>query len=155
MYGYGYPNYFTPGQPMPGQLEQLRMAQQPVQMQPMQQPAQSTPQPQSSLIWVQGEAGAKSYMVANGNSVLLMDSESQTFYLKSADASGMPSMRVFDYHERAVQKPQPVPAPAQQSAAEYVTRDEFNALAARLDAMTAKPAKGSKAKEAAADEPSV
>lgn len=146
MYGYGYPNYFTAGQPMPGQLEQLRMAQ---------QPAQPAPQPQSGLIWVQGEAGAKSYMVANGNSVLLMDSESQTFYLKSADASGMPSMRVFDYHERVAQKPQPVPAPAQQPAAEYVTRDEFNALAARLDAMTAKPTKGSKAKEAATDESSI
>lgn len=155
MYGYGYPNYFAPGQPMPGQLEQLRIGQQPAQMQPMQQPMQQPAPQQSGLIWVQGEAGAKSYMVANGNSVLLMDSESQTFYLKSADASGMPSMRVFDYHERSVQKPQPVPAPAQQPAAEYVTRDEFNALAARLDAITAKPAKGSKAKEAAADEPSV
>lgn len=155
MYGYGYPNYYVPGQPMNGQLEQLRMNQQPAQMQPMQPPAQPAAPQQSGLIWVQGEAGAKSYMVAKGNSVLLMDSESQTFYLKSADASGMPSMRVFDYHERAVQKPQPVPAPAQQPAAEYVTRDEFNALAARLDAMTAKPAKGSKAKEAVADEPSV
>ena len=36
MYGYGYPNYFAPGQPMPGQLEQLRIGQQAAQMQPMQ-----------------------------------------------------------------------------------------------------------------------
>ena len=155
MYGYGYPNYFAPGQPMPGQLEQLRIGQQPAQMQPMQPPAQPAAPQQSGLIWVQGEAGAKSYMVANGNSVLLMDSESQTFYLKSADASGMPSMRVFASPARAYPLPQPVPPPAQQPAAEYVTRDEFNALAARLDAITAKPAKGSKAKEAVADEPSV
>lgn len=145
MYGYGYqPNYFTP-QPMPDQLQQLRMGQQPMMQQPP-QPAQQ--QPQSGLIWVQGEAGAKSYMVANGNSVLLMDSESQTFYLKSADASGMPSMRVFDYHERTAQKP-----PAATPPADYVTREEFNALSARLDAMTAKPAK--KQKEAMADEPAV
>lgn len=154
MYGYGYPNYFAPGQPMPGQLEQLRIGQQPAQMQPMQQPMQQPAQQQSGLIWVQGEAGAKSYLVANGNSVLLMDSESQTFYLKSADASGMPSMRVFDYHERAAQKPHPVTAPAQQTA-EYVTREEFNALSARLDALTAKPAKNGKAKEATTDEPAV
>ena len=70
MYGYGYPNYFAPGQPMPGQLEQLRIGQQPAQMQPMQPPAQPAAPQQSGLIWVQGEAGAKSYMVANGNSVL-------------------------------------------------------------------------------------
>lgn len=148
MFGYPYqPNYFAPAQPAPDQLQQLRMAQQPMMPQP-QQPAQQ--QPQSSLIWVQGEAGAKSYMVANGNSVLLMDSESQTFYLKSADASGMPSMRVFDYHERAAQKPQPQAATP---PADYVTREEFNALSARLDAMTAKPVR--KQKEAAADEPIV
>lgn len=149
MFGYPYqPNYFVPGQPAPDQLQQLRMAQQP--MQPMQQQQQPQQQNQNSLIWVQGEAGAKSYMVANGNSVLLMDSESQTFYLKSADASGMPSMRIFDYHEREAQKPQPMQA---QDNKNYVTREEFNALAARLDAMTAKPVK--KQKEVTADEPTV
>ena len=64
MYGYGYPNYFAPGQPMPGQLEQLRIGQQPAQMQPMQPPAQPAAPQQSGLIWVQGEAGAKSYMTS-------------------------------------------------------------------------------------------
>lgn len=54
-------------------------------------------QQQSGIIWVQGEAGAKSYLVAPNNTVQLWDSESQTIYLKSADASGMPSMRILDY----------------------------------------------------------
>ena len=48
-------------------------------------------------IWIQGEAAAKSYLVAPGTTVALWDSESQTIYLKSADASGMPSMRILDY----------------------------------------------------------
>ena len=52
---------------------------------------------QNGIIWVQGEAGAKSYLVAPNNTVQLWDSESQTIYLKSADASGMPSMKVLDY----------------------------------------------------------
>ena len=44
-----------------------------------------TPAPQSSannngLVWVQGEAGAKSFLVSPGTTVLLMDSESQRFY---------------------------------------------------------------------------
>lgn len=76
----------------------------------------------SPIIWVQGEQSARAYMVAPGSSVLLMDSESSTFYLKSTDASGMPQpMRVFDYTERT-EKP----------SMEYVTREEFNALLEQL-----------------------
>ena len=66
------------------------------QNQQIQQPAQTN----SNLIWVQGEAGAKSYLVAPNNTVQLWDSERQTIYLKSADASGMPSMKVIDYTVR-------------------------------------------------------
>lgn len=120
---YGYNPYMA----MPGQLEQLRMSQ------PNQQ------RQQSGMIWVQGEAGAKSYIVAAGNTVPLWDSEQQTVYIKSCDSSGMPSMRVLDYTERAAPKSV---MPMKQN--EYVTRDEFNALVARLDSMNAKPVKGKK-----------
>lgn len=54
-------------------------------------------QPQNGLIWVQGEAGAKAYPVAPNTTVDLWDSEAQIIYLKSADVSGMPSMKVLDY----------------------------------------------------------
>lgn len=56
------------------------------------QPTQS-----NGIIWVQGEAGAKSYLVAPNQSVPLWDSEAQVIYIKSADASGMPSIKVIDY----------------------------------------------------------
>lgn len=71
----------------------------PVQVQPQSvAPVQSPAQPsQSSIIWVSGEAGAKAYLVAPNNTVQLWDSEAQVIYLKSADASGMPSMKVLDY----------------------------------------------------------
>ena len=71
---------------------------QPYYPQAFQMPAQQNPQPaqaNAGIIWVQGEAGAKSYLVAPNNTVQLWDSESQTIYLKSADASGMPSMLYF------------------------------------------------------------
>ena len=56
---------------------------------------------QSSIIWVSGETGAKSYLVAPNSTVLLMDSENQRFYLKSSDASGMPlPLRIFEYTEK-------------------------------------------------------
>lgn len=144
---YCYPQYY-PQMPyynaqqtaMPDQLAQLRAAQQPM----MQQPAQPS---SNGLIWVQGEAGAKSYLVANGASVLLMDSEKQTFYIKSADAAGMPSMRTFDYTERNA----PVTPPSStQDAPEYVTREELNTLTKRLDAL-----EGRKKKGATQDEPTV
>lgn len=58
----------------------------------------------AGINWVQGESGAKSYIVAPGSTALLMDSEAQVFYIKTADASGMPSMDVYDYKKRE-QKP--------------------------------------------------
>lgn len=133
-FGYpGMPNYYQPGsyyqpQPMPDQLAQLRQA----AMQPVQQP------PQTGMIWVQGETGAKSYLMAPGNTLPLWDSESQTIYIKSVDASGMPSMRVLDYTERTATPRQAAHvAPAEQ----YVTRAELDALSARVDALMPKPTK--------------
>lgn len=128
---YGYqPGYY--GQAMPDQLAQLRQNayQQPMMGQAAQQ-TQGTP----SIIWVQGEEGAKAYMVAAGNSVLLMDSENSAFYIKSTDASGMPlPLRVFDYKERTTTAKTP-PQTAQQACGEFVTRAEFDALAARCAAL--------------------
>lgn len=128
---YGYqPGYY--GQAMPDQLAQLRQNayQQPMMGQAAQQ-TQGTP----SIIWVQGEEGAKAYMVAAGNSVLLMDSENSAFYIKSTDASGMPlPLRVFDYKERTTAAKTP-PQTAQPAGVEFVTRAEFDALAARCAAL--------------------
>ena len=75
------------------------------------QPAQMPVAPvqcQQGINWVQGIAGAKAFMVAPGQTAFLMDSEGQTFYMKSADQSGMPTLRVFDFQER-LQQPQGAP----------------------------------------------
>lgn len=89
----------------------------------VQQPA---PAPQQGGInWVQGEAGAKAFLVGAGQSVLLMDSEAQCFYIKSTDASGMPMpLRTFDYKER-------ITAPASDST-NYVTREEFDRFVSEM-----------------------
>lgn len=109
---YGQP-YYQP--PMMDNLAQMR-AQQPVQQ---------------GMIWVQGESAGKSYLVAPGNTVPLWDSERQTIYLKSVDASGIPTMRILDYKERTQ------PMPAAQNV-EYVTRDELDALARKVEALMPK-----------------
>ena len=74
---------------------------------PTYQPYYQPPQNQG-VVWVQGIEGAKAHPVAPNQAVLLMDSDSNCLYLKSADSSGMPSLRVFDYTERTdtPQKPQ-------------------------------------------------
>ena len=79
----------------------------------------------SGMIWVQGEASAKAYPVASGQSVLLMDSEESTFYIKSTDQSGMPQpLRIFDYTERSAQKSEAGIAKA--TSSEFVSRSEFD-----------------------------
>lgn len=101
---------------------------------PQQQQAQQ-PQPQSAqqsngIIWVQGEAGAKSYLVAPNTTVQLWDSESDVIYLKSADASGMPSMKVIDYKVRNSASEQSHSVSQQVS---YATKDDVNMLQSEID----------------------
>lgn len=87
------------------------------------QPTVPQSQQANGPIWIQGEAAAKSYLVAPGATVALWDSESQTIYLKSADASGMPSMRVLDYTIRGA-----APAHNPVSGAEYATKADLEEL---------------------------
>lgn len=93
-----------------------------------QQPQPQQPQQnQNSMgfIWVQGEAGAKSYLVAPNTTVQLWDSEAPVIYLKSADASGMPSMKVIDYKIREQAQPQNAPVASEQIKVDYVTHEEL------------------------------
>ena len=101
------------------QLNQLRNAN---QMQGYTMPMQQPRQDQNGLTWVQGEAGAKSWFVAPGCTVLLMDSENQRFYLKSADMNGMPSLRTFEYTEIGAQRQEQQPSG---NSGNFVTAEEF------------------------------
>lgn len=100
------------------------------------------PQPMmqnNSIIWVQGEAGAKSYLVAPNTTVQLWDSENQVIYLKSADASGMPSIKTLDY---SIRETKPVNVPSMNAQAEqmpaYATKEDLAALRSEVEAMLAK-----------------
>jgi len=104
-----YSNYFTTGyQPYPT-LPNIT------------QPAQ----PSNQINWVQGIEGAKAFPVAPGGSVLLMDSENQLFFIKTADQSGMPRLSVYEYREH-----QDAGAPEH---APYVTKEELAQALADLE----------------------
>ena len=95
------------------------------------QPQGAAPQMQqlSGMIWVLGEAGAKSYLVAPNTTVALFDRESKTIYLKSADAAGIPSMTTLDYTIRGESQ-----NGAQQTLVpEYATRADYEELKRQLD----------------------
>ena len=82
----------------------------------------------NGIIWVQGEAGAKSWAVAPGKSVMLMDSENSVFYIKTTDNSGIPlPLRIFDYTERTQQDTAPAEA-VQVTNSQYVTKDELKEI---------------------------
>ena len=136
-YGYQYPYYGTQP-PMPDNLAQLRMNANQMQnavTQPS-MPSQPMQQQSSQIIWVSGEAGAKSYLVAPGNTVMLLDAENSVFYLKSADASGMPlPLRIFDYKERTTTAQQAfggVVTGESVNLDNFVTRKEFDELKASI-----------------------
>lgn len=131
-----YGNTYMP--PMQDNLAQLR--QQQMQAIP---PMPQNPLPQSGVQWVSGEQEARSWMVAPNAAVALWDSTAPTVYLKQADASGKPTLKVYDLVERLASAPDAQKAPA----AEYVTRKEFDALAALVSEM-----KGKKQKEEKSDE---
>ena len=116
IYNYGMPvNY-----PMPYQQQY------PIQQTVSNIPITTNQSSGAGIIWVQGEAGAKAYPVAPGNSVLLMDSESECFYIKSTDASGIPMpLRSFTYTE-VVQTQSSHESKSDTS--QFVTRQEFEEL---------------------------
>lgn len=101
---YQQPNYYENNGATPDMLNQMKAQYQPQMMQqPIPQNMPSTPistNQTNDIIWVQGEAGAKAYLVAPNTTVTLWDSENSTIYLKTADANGVPSMRVLDFTER-------------------------------------------------------
>ena len=136
-YGYQYPYYGTQP-PMPDNLAQLRMNANQMQNAVTQPSMTSQPvqQQSSQIIWVSGEAGAKSYLVAPGNTVMLLDAENSVFYLKSADASGMPlPLRIFEYKERTTTAQQAfggVVTGESVNLDNFVTRKEFDELKASI-----------------------
>lgn len=125
-----YGNYQPMPQPYADRLTQLQNQYNQAVNVPQMQPA---PQQQvnQGLLWVSGEIGAKSYLVAPNSTVLLMDSDAQRFYLKSADNAGMPNLRIFEYTEVTnvpQNAPQALNTDLKELDGKYVKREEYEGL---------------------------
>lgn len=119
-YGFGgYPQY----QPTP------QMPQQPV-VQNAQQTAQSVQTQMaspSSIIWVRNQNDAALFPVSPNNAVALWDQSAPAVYLKQADASGKPSMKIYDLVERTETPSEDANESSNKSTA-YATKDELGAV---------------------------
>lgn len=127
------PYYQTPyyPQPMPDNLMQMRQQQ---MMQPAPPPVPQNPVATGGVQWVSSEQEARGYLIAPNSAVALWDSTSPTVYLKQSDASGKPTLKIYDLVERA----ETASNAPQKPGVEFVTREEFDRLAALVGELKGK-----------------
>ena len=108
--------------------------------QPFQQPQMQVAPTQNAndMIFVLNENEASSFPVLPNNRVVLWDKNQKTFYVKSANAQGIPSMEIFDFTERPVNTPKTPTDEGFNIPDNFVTKDEFNALKGKLEDLTQK-----------------
>ena len=99
-----------------------------------QMPTQPAAQQNNGMIWIQGIESAKAFQVAPNSTVVLWDSEQQCCYIKSADASGMPSMRILDYTIRS-EAPRTAQNALYGNNTDIPTRQDLNAMQGQIDAL--------------------
>ena len=125
-----YQNPYYP-QPIPDNLMQMRQQQ---MMQPAPPPVPQNPVATGGVQWVSSEQEARGYLIAPNSAVALWDSTAPTVYLKQSDASGKPTLKIYDLVERA-ETPRTAP---KEKGVEFVTREEFDRLAALVGELKGK-----------------
>lgn len=96
--------------------------------QPVQPVVMPSVQPTNGIIKVSGRESAAAYLMPpNSTSPALFDTNGKTFYIKTTDGAGVGTVEAFDFSEHVEEAPQPTQAP--------VTREEFDGLAAKVDAI--------------------
>ena len=130
-YGY-YPQQMQPiGMQQPWMYPQQQMIEHPNINTQSQQANNAT---DSYFIWVQGEAGAKSYPVARGTTLPLFDSEGDYVYFKSVDTNGVPLPLVTKVisdppYKEKTKMVESEPVEMQVDMSNYVTKESYDMLA--------------------------
>ena len=114
--------------------------------QPYQQPMQTNPTPMpmqaqqtnDTMLFVLNENEASAYPVAPNNSVVLWDKNNKTFYIKTANAQGIPSMQIYDFKERVQTQENAHKTHECTCGDKYATKEQINDLRGKIDDLTAK-----------------
>lgn len=121
--------YFNNGA-MPDMLNQQKMQYQQMAQPPI--PMQTDP-----MLWVLGQTEAESYPVAPNNTVTLWDKNQPTIYIKSANAQGVPSIRVLDFTERTANSPKTPEKHDCKCGDKFATKEQLKALEGKYDEVMA------------------
>ena len=90
----------------------------------------------TSMVWVGSEQEALNYPVAPNNAVPLWDSNSPVVYVKQADASGRPTIKIYDLRERSKMPEKSVSAEPS-ICTTYAEKAEIDTLRADFDGFRA------------------
>ncbi len=115
-----YPYYNNYQQYQPYQYQQQSF-------QPPVQSVQAVQPVQSGIIWISGQNEALAYPVAPNNAVTLWSQSEPVVYLKTADATGKPTLKIYDLVERA-QSASSGSEPKDGKTVEYATKNDLSAL---------------------------
>ena len=79
----------------------------------------------TNVIWTMGLESAKAYPMMPGRTLLLMDSESPRFFIKTVDMNGYATIKAYSFkEENAAEEPMP--------AANWVTKEQLDAAIAAI-----------------------
>lgn len=81
----------------------------------------------SNIMWTMGVEGAKAFPISPGKTVLLMDSETSKFYVKTMDINGYATLKTYTFTEEEIVAPQ----------TNYVTKEELEAALSSVLAQVA------------------
>lgn len=119
---YGYNNGFGGYAPVVQAAPQMPQPQYVPQPQPVQQGLPTF----NRVVWAQGFEAAKSVSLAPNETVMILDSEGDKFYIASAGQDGRPNpLKSFRYEKDE----------ANGQSVDFVTRKEFDELKASLEAL--------------------
>ena len=129
---YQQPNFYNNNGATPDMFNQIKGQYQPQMVQqPMPQPMPTQTQP-DPMLWVLGQTEAESYPVAPNNVVTLWDKNTPTIYIKSANAQGVPSIRILDFTERTANTPKTTEKHDCQCGNKFILKEELNATEGKI-----------------------
>lgn len=124
------PNYYGNNGAVPDMLNQQKMQYQQMPQQPM-------AMHNDPMLWVLSQIEAESYPVAPNNTVTLWDKNQPTIYIKSANAQGVPSIRVLDFTERTANATKTPEKHDCQCGDKFATKEQLTALEGKYDEIMA------------------
>lgn len=127
-YPYTYQNPYQNYYPASYQPVYQQGYQQPTQQAQPQMPQQNTqPSMQISNVWIYDETEISNYPIAPNNAVRFWIANKPVFYEKSADATGKPTLKIYDYTER-ISKPSDSASNSNDKLPAYATKDELGVV---------------------------